>query len=653
MTELRNLLPRSENGESEIRSGGPKILFEADWCADGYPSMTRVDRSGLVETSTRGIGEIPKFMTIYSLYRSRAERMADRPLYTYRSKDNPNKWLTKTAVETLEDIRKLCKGFIGMGLKHGEGVALMCSTRYEWNIVDAGVMSIGGVLSTIYDTDSPKQMKAIIENSGAKMLIVETKEMKAKAELAEIGKTCQVFCMEDEALDRIRAYGQSVSDEDLNRRIDAVQKTDLCSIVYTSGSTSAPKGVEITHENFCAAASNLAAYLPSIMADPKGSALLFLPMAHVFARTINYMCVFSRVRAYISSNFKNLVSDLQYSKPTAMIGVPRVYEKLYNAVSQNAGMGWKGRVFAMSVKTARAYMQEINKRGKPRIYTSFLRTAFDTSIYSRLRDLLGGRAKWLVCGGAPLDPNLLAFYRGAGIPVYEGYGLTETTAPCAFSPQGLPYRHGSVGIAFPGATLRCSEEGEIEVKGDSVFSRYHNNEEATREAFDKDGWCLTGDLGYIDDQGFLYVTGRKKNLIITAGGKNVAPEAMEKEIERCPLVSQVVVLGDRRPFVSALLTLDEPALRLWLKSQKLDEQMSLEEACKNPAVRMEIQKYIDEANKEESQAESVRKFIIIPEDFTQENGLLTPSMKIIRKKVMDRYSDLLNKEMYTPKKVNQ
>ena len=298
-------------------------------------------------------------------------------------------------------------------------------------------------------------------------------------------------------------------------------------------------------------------------------------------------------------------------------------------------------------------MQEINKRGKPRIYTSFLRTAFDTSIYSRLRELLGGRAKWLVCGGAPLDPNLLAFYRGAGIPVYEGYGLTETTAPCAFSPLGLPYRHGSVGIAFPGATLRCSEEGEIEVKGDSVFSRYHNNEEATREAFDKDGWCLTGDLGYIDDQGFLYVTGRKKNLIITAGGKNVAPEAMEKEIERCPLVSQVVVLGDQRPFVSALLTLDEPALRLWLKSQKLDDQMSMEEACKNPAVRMEIQKYIDEANKEESQAESVRKFIIIPEDFTQENGLLTPSMKIIRKKVMDRYSDLLNKEMYTPRKINQ
>ncbi|MBO6050300.1 MAG: AMP-binding protein, partial [Aeriscardovia sp.] len=333
MTELRSLLPRSENGESEIRSGGPKILFETDWCADGYPSITRVDRSGLVETSTRGIGEIPKFMTIYSLYRSRAERMADRPLYTYRSKDNPNKWLTKTAAQTLEDIRKLCKGFIGMGLKHGEGVALMCSTCYEWNIIDAGVMSIGGVLSTIYDTDSPKQMKAIIENSGAKMLIVETKEMKAKAELAEIGKICQVFCMEDEALEAIKAYGQSVSDEDLNRRIDAVQKTDLCSIVYTSGSTSAPKGVEITHENFCAAASNLAAYLPSVLADPKGSALLFLPMAHVFARTINYMCVFSRVRAYISNNFKNLVSDLQYSKPTAMIGVPRVYEKLYNAVS--------------------------------------------------------------------------------------------------------------------------------------------------------------------------------------------------------------------------------------------------------------------------------------------------------------------------------
>lgn len=651
MTDLHSLLPRSENRELES-SDNPKILFETEWCAEGYPSITKVDESGLIETTTHGIGEIPKFMTVYSLYRSRAERMADMPLYTYHSKENPNKWLTKTAAETLEDIRKLSKGFIGMGLKHGESVALMCSTCYEWNIVDAGVTSIGGVLATIYETDSPKQMKSIVENSEAKILIVQTKEMKAKAELAGIGEKCQVLCIEEEALDAIRAYAGSISDEELNERIDAVKKSDLCSIVYTSGSTSAPKGVEITHENFCAATSNLSAYLPSVMDDPKGSVLLFLPMAHVFARMINYMCVFSRIRAYISSNFNNLVSDLKYSKPTAMIGVPRVYEKLYNSISQNAGMGWKGRVFAMSVKTARTYMQEINKKGKPRLYTSVLRTAFDTSVYSRLRDLLGGRAKWLVCGGAPVDPSLLAFYRGAGIPVYEGYGLTETTAPCAFSPLGLPYRRGSVGIAFPGVSLRCNEEGEVEVKGDSVFSRYHNNEKATKEAFDEEGWCLTGDLGYIDDQGFLYITGRKKNLIITAGGKNVAPEAMEKEIERCPLVSQVVILGDQRPFVSALLTLDEPALRLWLKSQKLNDGMSLEEACRNPVVRMEIQKYIDGANKEESQAESVRKFIIIPEDFTQENGMLTPSMKIIRKKVVEHYSDLLNKEMYTPRKTN-
>lgn len=614
------------------------------------PTTTLLDpETGLLTTSTPGSAQIDEGTSIYDLYADRAARMGDEPLYTYRSAD---KWVTKTANEFLEDVRAAAKGFMHYGLNKGDGVAFMCKTSYEWDVIDAAVMACGGVLATIYDTDSAEQIRNIVNNSDARFLIVETTEMRDKADgaIEDCPTLERIMCIETGGLDELQAFGYSISDEELNNRIDSVKKTDLCSIVYTSGSTAAPKGVEMTHEHYCTTALNLPKYMPDLLSDPDGSVLLFLPQAHSFARAINYIVVASTLRIYIAQGISTLISDLQVAKPTVMIVVPRVLEKVYNAASQKAGHGAKGLAFQGAVVTAQQYMKEVSKYGEAKILTKTRRAAYDPIVYRPLRQALGGRARWVVAGGAPLDPELLSFFRGAGVPVFEGYGLTETTAPCAFTPLGVPFHEGSVGIAFPAFSLRIAADGEVQVNGPCVFKKYHKNEEATETSFTKDGWYATGDLGRIDNNGFLYITGRKKDLIITAGGKNVAPSPIEEIIKRCEIVSQALVLGDKRPFISALITLDEETLRNWLKVKGLDASMSLEEATNNAVVRAEVQKFVDLANEGVSRAESVRKFIILPEEFTQENGLMTASMKIIRPRVIKKYSALLNTQMYTIRK---
>lgn len=629
--------------------GHIELPHTAEW-GPGYPSTTFLDpETGLLTTKTEGNPPLDEGTSIYDIYADRAARMGDEPLYTFKQDGD---WHTKTANETLADIRAVAKGLLHYGLKKGDGVAFMCRTSYDWDVFDAAVMACGGVLATIYDTDSAEQIRNIVNNSDARLLVVETTDMKAKADGAETECPTleHIVCFETGGLDEIKAYGSGVSDEALDARIDSVQKTDLCSIVYTSGSTAAPKGVEMTHEHYCATAFNLPDYMPELLHDKKNTVLLFLPQAHSFARAINYICVASNLHIYIAQGIKTLTADLQVAKPTIMIVVPRVLEKVYNAASQKAGHGAKGVAFAAAVVAAQNYMKEVSTKGKTGTLTKARRAAFDPVVYASLREVLGGRAKWIVAGGAPLDPELLAFFRGAGVPVYEGYGLTETTAPCAFNVLGVPYHQGSVGIAFPGFELRIAEDGEIQVKGASVFPKYHKNGEATEDSFTEDGWYKTGDLGRIDDDGFLYIIGRKKDLIITAGGKNVSPGPIEDVIKRCEFVSQALVLGDKRPFISALITLDEEALRLWLESKGLNRDMSMEEASSNAAVRAEVQKWVDQANEGVSRAESVRKFIILPEEFTQENGLMTASMKVIRPKVIKRYATLLNTQMYTKKK---
>ena len=629
--------------------GHIELPHTAEW-GPGYPSTTFLDpETGLLTTKTEGNPPLDEGTSIYDIYADRAARMGDEPLYTFKQDGD---WHTKTANETLADIRAVAKGLLHYGLKKGDGVAFMCRTSYDWDVFDAAVMACGGVLATIYDTDSAEQIRNIVNNSDARLLVVETTDMKAKADGAETECPTleHIVCFETGGLDEIKAYGSGVSDEALDARIDSVQKTDLCSIVYTSGSTAAPKGVEMTHEHYCATAFNLPDYMPELLHDKKNTVLLFLPQAHSFARAINYICVASNLHIYIAQGIKTLTADLQVAKPTIMIAVPRVLEKVYNAASQKAGHGAKGVAFAAAVVAAQNYMKEVSTKGKAGTLTKARRAAFDPVVYASLREVLGGRAKWIVAGGAPLDPELLAFFRGAGVPVYEGYGLTETTAPCAFNVLGVPYHQGSVGIAFPGFELRIAEDGEIQVKGASVFPKYHKNGEATEDSFTEDGWYKTGDLGRIDDDGFLYIIGRKKDLIITAGGKNVSPGPIEDVIKRCEFVSQALVLGDKRPFISALITLDEEALRPWLESKGLNRDMSMEEASSNAAVRAEVQKWVDQANEGVSRAESVRKFIILPEEFTQENGLMTASMKVIRPKVIKRYATLLNTQMYTKKK---
>ena len=629
--------------------GHIELPHTAEW-GPGYPSTTFLDsETGLLTTKTEGNPPLDEGTSIYDIYADRAARMGDEPLYTFKQDGD---WHTKTANETLADIRAVAKGLLHYGLKKGDGVAFMCRTSYDWDVFDAAVMACGGVLATIYDTDSAEQIRNIVNNSDARLLVVETTDMKTKADGAETECPTleHIVCFETGGLDEIKAYGSGVSDEALDARIDSVQKTDLCSIVYTSGSTAAPKGVEMTHEHYCATAFNLPDYMPELLHDKKNTVLLFLPQAHSFARAINYICVASNLHIYIAQGIKTLTADLQVAKPTIMIVVPRVLEKVYNAASQKAGHGAKGVAFAAAVVAAQNYMKEVSTKGKAGTLTKARRAAFDPVVYASLREVLGGRAKWIVAGGAPLDPELLAFFRGAGVPVYEGYGLTETTAPCAFNVLGVPYHQGSVGIAFPGFELRIAEDGEIQVKGASVFPKYHKNGEATEDSFTEDGWYKTGDLGRIDDDGFLYIIGRKKDLIITAGGKNVSPGPIEDVIKRCEFVSQALVLGDKRPFISALITLDEEALRPWLESKGLNRDMSMEEASSNAAVRAEVQKWVDQANEGVSRAESVRKFIILPEEFTQENGLMTASMKVIRPKVIKRYATLLNTQMYTKKK---
>ena len=603
-----------------------------EW-GEGFPSTTFLDpETGLLTTKTEGKPPLDEGTTIYDIYADRAERMGDEPLYTYKTN---GEWVTKTGNEVLADIRQIAKGLMHYGLKKGDGVAFMCRTSYEWDVFDAAVMACGGVLATIYDTDSAEQIRNIVNNSDSRLLVVETTDMRAKADGAD--KECpaleHINCLVNGGLDDIIAYGSGVSD-----------------VVYTSGSTAAPKGVEMTHEHYCTTALNLPAYMPKLLHERKNSVLLFLPQAHSFARAINYICVASELHIYIAQGIKTLIADLQVAKPSVMIVVPRVLEKVYNAASQKAGHGARGVAFAAAVVAAQNYMKEVSAKGKAGALAKARRMAFDPVIYASLREVLGGRAQWIVAGGAPLDPELMAFFRGAGVPVYEGYGLTETTAPCAFNPLGVPYHQGSVGVAFPGFELRIAEDEEIQVKGTAVFPKYHKNEEASEDSFTEDGWYRTGDLGRIDDDGFLYIIGRKKDLIITAGGKNVSPGPIEEVIKRCEFVSQALVLGDKRPFISALVTLDEESLRPWLESKGLNRDIPMEEAANNAAVRAEVQKWVDQANEGVSRAESVRKVIILPEEFTQENGLMTASMKVIRPKVIKRYATLLNTQMYTKKK---
>ncbi len=561
-----------------------------------------------------------------------AERAPDAVLFAKRSASG---WLDVTAAEFARDVAGLAKGFIAAGIGVGDRVALMSRTRYEWTLVDYAVWTVGAVTVPIYETSSSDQVAWILEDSGAVAVVVETAGHAAT--LAEVRHTVSgltdVWQIEAGALDELAAAGGDVSDADLDARRASTDRASLATIIYTSGTTGRPKGCRLTHGNFKGLAENAVERLAVVVSAEGASTLLFLPLAHVFARFIQVLCVEGAARMGHSSDIRTLLDDFASFQPTFILAVPRVFEKIYNSAEQKAAGDGRGRIFATAADTAIAWSTALESGG-PGLALRGRHVVFDRLVYGKLRAAMGGRIQYAVSGGAPLGTRLGHFYRGIGVTVLEGYGLTETTAPATVNTPDL-VKIGSVGPPLPGVGIRIADDGEILVSGVNVFEGYHNNAAASADAI-RDGWFHTGDIGELDDDGYLRVTGRKKEILVTAGGKNVAPAVLEDRLRAHPLVSQCIVVGDQRPFIAALLTLDEEMLPAWARNNGL-EGLSVEAARTDPTVLAALQRAVDDANTAVSKAESIRKFAILPGDFTEANGYLTPSLKLKRTIVMMDY----------------
>ena len=585
---------------------------------------------------------------IFSVLEERVERTPDDNLVEY--KNAQGEWVAFTAAEFKNKVVALAKGLIARGVMPGDSVSIIAHTCWQWTALDVAIMSIGALTVPVYETNSPAQVKMIFNDANVKMAFAEDDFQRDKIE--SVRDQCpdlgDVYVIGLGAIDTIIEYGRAVSDAEFLEREQAVKGSDLATIVYTSGSTGTPKGVELTHANFVFITYSGVNSMPDIAMKPNRRLLLFLPLAHVFARYMQFFCFAGNVSLGLSSNLKTILADFKAFKPTFILAVPRIFEKIYNAASQKAGAGFKGRVFADATQTAYDWSHAQQSGGSIPLALNAKHALYNNLVYSSIMEVFGGHVEYAVSGGAPLDSSIAHFFNGVGLPLLEGYGMTETCAPSSVNPtEG--YKIGTIGLPLQGVTMGVDEEGELCIKSPAVCAGYHNNPDVTKQQI-VDGWLHTGDLGSIDDDGFVSIVGRKKDLIITAGGKNVSPGPIEDVIKRCEFVSQALVLGDKRPFISALITLDEEALRPWLESKGLNRDMSMEEASSNAAVRAEVQKWVDQANEGVSRAESVRKFIILPEEFTQENGLMTASMKVIRPKVIKRYATLLNTQMYTKKK---
>lgn len=588
--------------------------------------------------------------TIYSLLTTRLETSAENaPLA--QNKEADGSWSTMTAVEFNDHVRAIAKGLIQFGIGKGDAVSIFSATRIEWGLLDFALAAIGAVSVPIYDTDSAAQAQRILNDSAVKLAIADNQERFDR--LDSVLDSChaleRILMLDAHAINALEGLGVMISDEELDERIGSVHADDLATIVYTSGSTGAPKGAELTHRNFTSITRAAQNCLPGVITG-EARLLLFLPLAHCFARMIQYFAIGSAegVVGYLP-NTKTLPRDMQVFQPTFLLGVPRVFEKVYNAASRKAGTGWKGRMFAKAAEAAIEWstMQQAGER--PSAKQRAEHAMYETSVYRTIRSAFGPRIKYLASGGAPITLDLLHFFNGIGLTMIQGYGLTETAAPFTFT-RVTDNKIGTVGQPVPGASVRIASSGELEVRGQNVFVGYHHLPEKTAEVVTEDGWLRTGDLASIDDEGHITLTGRAKDIIITAGGKNVAPIPMEQEIAKCPIVEHAVVVGDNRPFVAAVVTLDPEGLAQWLPTQKLAADLSLEEAAALPEVHAEIQRYVDRANADVSRAESVRKFIVLPVQFTQDNKCLTPSMKVVRPKVNEVFATEINREVYAGKR---
>ena len=606
----------------------------------------------LTEYTTPGESiEIRDDQTIYSLLTERLTRTGADTVIAAK-KIGPGRWQNVTTGEFHERVVSAAKGLIALGIAKGDAVTIFSSTRLEWGILDFALAAVGAVSVPIYDTDSAPQAQRIMNDSAVKLAFADNRERFDR--LDSVKDHCpalkQILMIEGNALGALEGLGVAVSDEELNERVATVRADDLATIVYTSGSTGNPKGAELTHKNFVSITIAASQALHEVVLDDHPRLLLFLPLAHCFARFIQYASIASDdgVVGYLPDT-KTLLPDLRSFEPTYLLGVPRVFEKVYNAASHKAGAGWKGRLFVKAAEAARVWSRK-EQAGEQHTFAEIAeRAKYETLVYRTVRGALGPKIKYVACGGAPLSLDLAHFYNGIGLPMIQGYGMTETAAPFAAT-RVTDNVIGTVGQPAPGSSIRISDEGELQVKGPNVFRGYHNLPEKTAEAFTADGWLRTGDLAEIDDEGHIVITGRIKDIIITAGGKNVSPIPLEEEIAKCPIVEHCVVVGDQRPFIGALVTLDPESLALWLPAHGLSTETPVDRLATNAAVREEIQQYVDKANATVSRAESVRKFAVLDTQFTQENKCLTPSLKVVRPAVNRVFADVIDNEIYNGKR---
>ncbi|MFI9200759.1 AMP-dependent synthetase/ligase [Streptomyces sp. NPDC053048] len=548
-------------------------------------------------------------------------------------------WQDVTATGFLAEVRAAAKGLMASGIKPGDRVGLLSRTRYEWALLDFAIWSAGGVTVPIYETSSPEQIQWILGDSGAVACLAETPAHEAAVESVRdrLPELAHVWQIERGAVERLRAAGESLSDESVDERSALATADSPATIVYTSGTTGRPKGCVLTHRNFFAECGNAVERLKPLFNTGEHSVLLFLPAAHVFGRLVEVAAMLAPIRLGMVSDIRNLTDDLQSFRPSLVLGVPRVFEKVYNGARAKAQADGKGKIFDRAADTAIAYSRALDAPAGPSFGLKVKHKIFDKLVYSKLRAVLGGKATHAISGGAPLGERLGHFYRGIGFTVLEGYGLTESCAATAFNPWDKQ-KIGTVGQPLPGSVVRIADDGEVLLHGEHLFSGYWNNEAATAEAL-SDGWFHTGDLGTLDEDGYLSITGRKKEIIVTAGGKNVAPAVIEDRIRAHALVAECMVVGDGRPFVGALVTLDEDFLPRWLEQQGKPAGLSAAELTDDPDLLAAVQKAVDDGNSAVSKAESVRKFRILPAQFTEASGHVTPSLKLKRNVVAKDFAD--------------
>ena len=608
-----------------------------------------INDTRIVKQFTNPVKEpIDSDINLFDLLDNRAKRDPEGAMIEYKGDDGT--WHPYSAQVFRDMVIDLAKGLIGLGVNKGDSVAIVSRTRWEWTALDVAIMSIGAVTVPVYETNSASQVSWIFNDSKVTLAIAEDDGQRDKIESvrSEVPTLRNVFVIEAGGLNAIKTYGESVTDAEFWEYKEASHGDDRATIVYTSGSTGTPKGVELTHRNFAFLVFSALQYMPRAGAWPNRRLLLFLPLSHVFARFMEFFSFGGTISLALSSNMKTMVKDFETFGPTLLLAVPRVYEKVYNAASQRAGTGFAGKMFMRAAENAREWSKAEQKGEQLPIAGRIAHAFYEQVVYKKIRTIFGPNADFAITGGAPMDSELSHFFNGIGLPVLEGYGMTETCGPvCVSLPEDN--RIGTIGMPMCGITAGIAEDGELVVKGPLVCKGYHNNPGVTTQQI-TDGWLHTGDLGDISEDGFISITGRKKDLIITAGGKNVSPGLLEASVMTSPVVNQCLVIGDKKPFVAALVTLDLADANNWLESQGAKPEPDLASLAKNAIVHAEVERAVNAANEGVSRAESIRKFEILPDEFTEANGMLTPSLKTRRAQIVKHYQELIDNVIYVPLK---